>query len=82
VDRVRSAALNPSTLPILSAESVESAYFIRCGRHPQQNGRHERMHLTLKKEATRRPGLNRAGKSEFWRATTDDDEHYVYAIAL
>src|SRR5260370_598880 len=26
--------------------------------HPQQNGRHERMHLTLKKEATRRPGMN------------------------
>ena len=24
--------------------------------HPQQNGRHERMHLTLKKEATRPPG--------------------------
>jgi transposase len=23
--------------------------------HPQQNGRHERMHLTLKKEATRHP---------------------------
>jgi transposase InsO family protein len=23
--------------------------------HPQQNGRHERMHLTLKKEATRLP---------------------------
>lgn len=22
--------------------------------HPQQNGRHDRMHLTLKKEATRR----------------------------
>jgi transposase InsO family protein len=30
---------------------------IRPG-HPQQNGRHERMHLTLKKEATRPPGLN------------------------
>lgn len=28
---------------------------IRPG-HPQQNGRHERMHLTLKKEATRPPG--------------------------
>ena len=27
---------------------------IRPG-HPQQNGRHERMHLTLKKEATRPP---------------------------
>jgi transposase InsO family protein len=30
---------------------------IRPG-HPQQNGRHERMHLTLKKEATRPPGSN------------------------
>ncbi len=26
--------------------------------HPQQNGRHERMHLMLKKEATRPPGFN------------------------
>ena len=26
--------------------------------HPQQNGRHERMHLTLKREATRPPGSN------------------------
>jgi transposase InsO family protein len=26
--------------------------------HPQQNGRHERMHLTLKKETTRPPGGN------------------------
>jgi Integrase core domain len=26
--------------------------------HPQQNGRHARMHLTLKKEATRPPGMN------------------------
>ncbi len=30
---------------------------IRPGR-PQQNGRHERMHLTLKNEATRPPGMN------------------------
>ena len=30
---------------------------IRPGR-PQQNGRHERMHLTLKKETTRPPGMN------------------------
>jgi transposase InsO family protein len=30
---------------------------IRPG-HPQQNGRHERMHLTLKREATRPPGMN------------------------
>jgi len=26
--------------------------------HPEQNGRHERMHLTLKKEATRPAGMN------------------------
>jgi transposase InsO family protein len=26
--------------------------------HPQQNGRHERMHLTLKKEATRMSEFN------------------------
>jgi len=26
--------------------------------HPQQNGRHERMHLTLKTETTRPAGLN------------------------
>ena len=26
--------------------------------HPHQNGRHERMHLTLKKEATRPPAMN------------------------
>ena len=26
--------------------------------NPQQNGRHERMHLTLKKEATRPAGKN------------------------
>jgi len=26
--------------------------------NPQQNGRHERMHLTLKKEATKPPGMN------------------------
>jgi putative transposase len=26
--------------------------------HPEQNGRHERMHLTLKKEATKPPGRN------------------------
>ena len=30
---------------------------IKPGR-PQQNGRHERMHLTLKKDATRPPGAN------------------------
>jgi transposase InsO family protein len=32
--------------------------------HPQQNGRHERMHLTLKKETTRPPGANSLQQQE------------------
>jgi transposase InsO family protein len=32
--------------------------------HPQQNGRHERMHLTLKKEATWPPGFNSLQQQE------------------
>ncbi len=43
-----------------------SVYWLRLGitlerikpGHPQQNGRHERMHLTLKKETTRPPAMN------------------------
>jgi len=31
---------------------------------PQQNGRHERMHLTLKKETTRPPGMNSLQQQE------------------
>jgi transposase InsO family protein len=36
--------------------------------HPQQNGRHERMHLTLKKEATRPPGFNSLQQQERFEA--------------
>jgi putative transposase len=32
--------------------------------HPEQNGRHERMHLTLKKEATKPPGDNMLQQQE------------------
>ena len=54
---------SPNSLYNLSRLSV---WWLRLGiaierikpGHPQQNGRHERMHLTLKKEATRPPGLN------------------------
>lgn len=54
---------SPNSLFNLSKLSV---WWLRLGiaieritpGHPQQNGRHERMHLTLKKEATRPPGLN------------------------
>jgi len=51
---------------------------IRPGR-PQQNGRHERMHLTLKKEATRPPGNNSLQQQqrfdEFVREFNDERPH-------
>jgi transposase InsO family protein len=56
-------------VPFASANSLFglsklSVWWLRLGisierikpGHPQQNGRHERMHLTLKKETTRPPG--------------------------
>ncbi len=54
---------SPNALFNLSKMSV---WWLRLGisieriqpGQPQQNGRHERMHLTLKKEATRPPGMN------------------------
>lgn len=54
---------SPNTLFNLAKLSV---WWLRLGvaierikpGHPQQNGRHERMLLTLKKEATRPPGMN------------------------
>jgi transposase InsO family protein len=51
---------------------------IKPGR-PQQNGRHERMHLTLKKEATRPPGANslqqQARFDAFVREFNDERPH-------
>ena len=52
--------------------------------HPQQNGRHERMHLTLKKEATRPPGLNalqqQAKFDEFMREFNGERPHEALAM--
>jgi len=39
---------------------------------PQQNGRHERMHLTLKKEATRPPGMNSLQQQARFDAFVDE----------
>ena len=51
---------------------------IKPGR-PQQNGRHERMHLTLKKEATRPPGNNSLQQQQrfdgFVREFNDERPH-------
>ena len=58
-------------VPFASAQALYglsqlSVWWLRLGiaierskpGHPQDNGRHERMHLTLKREATRPPGSN------------------------
>ena len=52
--------------------------------HPHENGRHERMHLTLKKEATRPPGLNslqqQAKFDAFVREFNDERPHQALAM--
>ena len=40
--------------------------------HPQQNGRHERMHLTLKKEATKPPGENLLQQQEMFESFIEE----------
>jgi transposase InsO family protein len=47
---------------------------IRPG-HPQQNGRHERMHLTLKKEATRPAGANILQQQAKFNAFLEEFNH-------
>lgn len=52
--------------------------------HPQQNGRHERMHLTLKKEATRPPGMNSLQQQARFDAFVDEfnEERPHEALAM
>jgi transposase InsO family protein len=79
-------------VPFASANSLFnlsklSVWWLRLGisierikpGHPQQNGRHERMHLTLKKEATKPPGANslqqQARFDDFVRQFNDERPH-------
>jgi transposase InsO family protein len=60
-----------------------SVWFLRLGitpmqiepGKPQQNGRHERMHLTLKKETTRPPGKNLINQQEKFYNFIDEFNH-------
>jgi integrase-like protein len=54
---------SPNALFNLSIRLGMAIERIRRG-HPQQNGRHERMHLTLKKGTTRPPGANSLQQQE------------------
>ena len=83
--RARSAPItvSPSLLPTACFNlSRLSVWWLRLGishrahppGHPQQNGRHERMHLTLKKEATRPAGptsfSSRPSSTTSWKSLT------------
>jgi hypothetical protein len=70
-DLVRRAIRSANGVPFASPNALFnlsklSVWWLRLGiaierikpGHPEQNGRHERMHLTLKKEATRPAGMN------------------------
>jgi transposase InsO family protein len=66
-DNIRSDNGVPFACPnALYGLSSLSVWWLRLGigierikpGHPQQNGRHERMHLTLKKATTKPPGMN------------------------
>ncbi len=84
-------------VPFASANSLFnlsrlSVWWLRLGigierikpGNPQQNGRHERMHLTLKKETTRPPGMNilqqQATFDGFIREFNDERPHEALAM--
>jgi transposase InsO family protein len=71
-DRIRTDNGTPFASIALGRLSVLSVWWIRLGilpeliepGHPQQNGRHERMHRTLKAETTRPPEADRAAQQQ------------------
>ncbi len=83
---------SPNGLFGLFGLSKLSVWWLRLGveierikpGHPQQNGRHERMHLTLKKEATRPPGANslqqQARFDEFIKEFNEERPHEALAM--
>src|SRR5512134_251197 len=77
------ALFNLSKLSVWSLRLGIAIERIKPG-HPQQNGRHERMHLTLNKEATRPPGMNslqqQARFDEFVREFNTERPHEALAM--
>ncbi len=79
------ALFNPSKLAVWWLRLGISIERIRPGQ-PQQHGRHERMHLTLKKEATRPPGMNslqqQARFDDFLREFNTEGPHEALAMKM
>lgn len=92
-DSIRTDNGNPFSSPTaLFGLSKLSVWWLRLGinierikpGNPQQNGRHERMHLTLKKEATKPPGFNllqqQAKLDDFQEIYNHDRPHEALAM--
>jgi len=82
----------PFASPGLSGLSALSVWWIKLGilpkrtqpSHPEQNGRHERMHKTLKAEATRPPGQTLAAQQQefdhFRRVFNEERPHHALEL--
>jgi transposase InsO family protein len=99
--RIRSDNGPPFATRSLSGLSRLSVWWLKLGilperiapGHPEQNGRHERMHRTLKQETARPPKLNRALQQLAFDTFTEiynnerphealnDDTHAVHYVA-
>jgi len=91
-DRIRTDNGVPFATVSLARLSTLSAWFVRLGimpeliepGNPQQNGRHERMHRTLKAEATRPPAANHCSQQRTFNRFREEfnNERPHEALAL
>ena len=92
-ERIRSDNGVPFATNTLARLSALSAWWVRLGilpdliepGKPQQNGRHERMHRTLKAETTRPPAANRQAQqrkfNRFQKEFNDERPHEALDMA-
>ena len=92
-ERIRSDNGVPFATNTLARLSALSAWWVRLGilpdliepGKPQQNGRHERMHRTLKTETTRPPAANRRAQqrkfNRFQKEFNDERPHEALDMA-
>jgi putative transposase len=81
--RIRTDNGVPFATNSLARLSQLSAWWVRLGilpefiqpGHPQQNGRHERMHRTLKAETTRPPAANRRAQQQRFNRFREEFNH-------
>jgi len=81
--RIRTDNGVPFATTTLARLSALSAWWVRLGilpeliepGKPQQNGRHERMHKTLKDETTRPPAANRRAQQRKFNRFVDEFNH-------